>query len=208
MSIIPSENIYGVRFFDRIFCNIFAYANLLMSMSLEMTPRLATALSFGLRTDTLSFTRAFNQVDLRALMWLNTWVDDALLQSIQAPLRTPETLESFQHALATMIQKNGLVLAPINNLVRRDDLAQVADFLFATSNTDVVCVYGIQRNKVLLSARSRREHLPSVLHLQRIPRWTSWWTCEWQDPNPTHIPWFESIGDEEHKRSWHHLPNV
>ena len=134
-------------------------ANLLMSMSLEMTPRLATALSFGLRTDTLSFTRAFNQVDLRALMWLNTWVDDELLQSIQAPLRTPETLESFRQALTTMTEKDGLVLAPINNLVHRDDLAQVADFLFATSNTDLVFVFGIQRQKILLSARSRRENL-------------------------------------------------
>ena len=142
-------------------------ANLLMSMSLEMTPRLATALSFGLRTDTLSFTRAFNQVDLRALMWLNTWVDDELLQSIQAPLRTPETLESFQQALATMVHSDGLVLAPIKNLVRRDDLAQVADFLFATSNTDVVFVYGIQRNKVLLSARSRRENLHIGLALAK-----------------------------------------
>ena len=100
-------------------------------------------------------------------MWLNTWVDDELLQSIQAPLRTPETLESFQQALATMVQKNGLVLAPIKNLVRRDDLAQVADFLFATSNTDVVFVYGIQRNKVLLSARSRRENLHIGLALAK-----------------------------------------
>ena len=142
-------------------------ANLLMDMSLEMTPRLATALSFGLRTDTLSFTRSFNQVDLRALMWLNTWVDDELLQSIQAPLRTPETLESYREALASMMQRDGLVLAPIKNLVRRDDLAQVADFLFATSNTDLVIVYGIQRQKVLLSARSRREHLHIGLALSK-----------------------------------------
>jgi len=142
-------------------------ANLLMSMSLEMTPRLATALSFGLRTDTLSFTRAFNQVDLRALMWLNTWVDDELLQSIQAPLRTPETLESFRQALTTMTQHNGLVLAPIHNLVHRDDLAQVADFLFATSTTDLVFVFGVQRQKVLLSARSRRENLHIGLMLSK-----------------------------------------
>ena len=142
-------------------------ANLLMNMSLEMTPRLATALSFGLRTDTLSFTRSFNQVDLRALMWLNTWVDDDLLQSIQAPLRTPETLASFQQALATMEQHDGLVLAPIRTLVHRDDLAQVADFLFATSNTDLVIVYGIQRQKMLLSARSRREHLHIGLTLSK-----------------------------------------
>ena len=132
-----------------------------------MTPRLATALSFGLRTDTLSFTRSFNQVDLRALMWLNTWVDDELLQSIQAPLRSPETLDSYREALTTMVQNDGLVLAPIRNLVRRDDLAQVADFLFATSNTDLVVVFGIQRQKMLLSARSRREHLHVGLALSK-----------------------------------------
>lgn len=142
-------------------------ANLLMSMSLEMTPRLATALSFGLRTDTLSFTRSFNQVDLRALMWLNTWVDDDLLQSIQAPLRTQETLQSFRQALTTMTQKGGLVLAPINNLIHRDDLAQVADFLFATSTTDLVIVFGIQRQKLLVSARSRRENLHIGLMLSK-----------------------------------------
>jgi nanoRNase/pAp phosphatase (c-di-AMP/oligoRNAs hydrolase) len=136
-------------------------------MNFEMTPRLATALSFGLRTDTLAFTRAFNQVDLRALMWLNTWVDDELLQSIQAPLRTPETLASFRQALATMTQHNGLVQAPIKKLVHRDDLAQVADFLFATSDTEVVFVYGIQRNRILLSARSRREHLHIGLALSK-----------------------------------------
>ena len=94
-------------------------------------------------------------------------VDDELLQSIQAPLRSPETLESYREALATMVQNDGLVLAPIKNLVHRDDLAQVADFLFATSNTDLVIVYGIQRQKMLLSARSRREHLHIGLALSK-----------------------------------------
>ena len=100
-------------------------------------------------------------------MWLNTWVDNELLQSIQAPLRTPETLESFRQALTTMVQHERLVLAPIKNLVHRDDLAQVADFLFATSNTDLVLVYGIQRQKMLLSARSRRENLHIGLTLSK-----------------------------------------
>ena len=74
-------------------------SNLLMNMSVDMTPRLATALSFGIRTDTLSFTRSFNPVDLRALMWLNTWVDSELLTSIEAPLKNQYTLETFTQAL-------------------------------------------------------------------------------------------------------------
>ena len=142
-------------------------ANLLMNMSVDMTPRLATALSFGIRTDTLSFTRSFNPVDLRALMWLNTWVDSELLTSIEAPLKNHETLDTFTQALANKIHEDSLILAPIPQLKSRDDLSQVADFLFATKGTDVVVVYGIQRNKVLLSARSRRENLHLGLSLSK-----------------------------------------
>ena len=142
-------------------------ANLLMNMSVDMTSRLATALSFGIRTDTLSFTRSFNPVDLRALMWLNTWVDSELLTSIEAPLKNQYTLETFTQALTNKVHEGTLILAPISNLKSRDDLSQVADFLFATKETEVVVVYGIQRNKVLLSARSRRENLHLGLSLSK-----------------------------------------
>ena len=142
-------------------------ANLLMNMSVDMTPRLATALSFGIRTDTLSFTRSFNPVDLRALMWLNTWVDSELLASIEAPLKSQDTLDTFTQALANKKHEGTLILAPISSLKSRDDLSQVADFLFATKETEVVVVYGIQRNKVLLSARSRRENLHLGLVLSK-----------------------------------------
>lgn len=142
-------------------------ANLLMNMSVDMTPRLATALSFGIRTDTLSFTRSFNPVDLRALMWLNTWVDSELLGSIEAPLKSQDTLDTFTQALANKKHDGALILAPISSLKSRDDLSQVADFLFATKETEVVVVYGIQRNKVLLSARSRRDNLHLGLVLSK-----------------------------------------
>ena len=142
-------------------------ANLFMNMNVDMTPRLATALSFGIRTDTLSFTRSFNPVDLRALMWLNTWVDSKLLTSIEAPLKNRDTLETFTQALTNKEHIGTLILAPISTLKSRDDLSQVADFLFATKESEVVVVYGIQRNKVLLSARSRRENLHLGLLLSK-----------------------------------------
>ena len=106
-------------------------------------------------------------MDLRALMWLNTWVDSELLTSIEAPLKNQYTLDTFTQALTHKIHEGTLVLAPISNLKSRDDLSQVADFLFATSETEIVAVYGIQRNKVLLSARSRKEHMHLGLSLSK-----------------------------------------
>jgi nanoRNase/pAp phosphatase (c-di-AMP/oligoRNAs hydrolase) len=100
-------------------------------------------------------------------MWLNTWVDSKLLTSIEAPLKNRDTLETFTQALTNKEHIGTLILAPISTLKSRDDLSQVADFLFATKESEVVVVYGIQRNKVLLSARSRRENLHLGLLLSK-----------------------------------------
>ena len=63
-----------------------------------MNPRIATGLAFGIRTDTLGFTRHFNPVDIRALSWLNAYVDFGMLRSIEEPPRSQETLESFSRS--------------------------------------------------------------------------------------------------------------
>ena len=79
----------------------------------------------------------------------------------------PYTTTTSVPFVANKIHEHSLILAPIPQLKSRDDLSQVADFLFATKGTDVVVVYGIQRNKVLLSARSRRENLHLGLLLSK-----------------------------------------
>ena len=56
-------------------------ASVLMNSGVEMNSEIATALAFGIRTDTLGFTRSFNAVDLRALSWLGAWVDWEMMRS-------------------------------------------------------------------------------------------------------------------------------
>ena len=139
-------------------------ASLLMKQAFEMTPRVATALAFGIRTDTLGFTRHFNPVDIRALSWLNAWVDDDMMRSIEEPPRSVETLEAFAEALQERKQFQTTVLAPLSSLPNRDALAQIADFLLPTEGVDSVVVYGVRRNKVILSARTTN----TEIHLGRM----------------------------------------
>ena len=70
-----------------------------MSLNHQISIKTATALAFGIKTDTLGFTRDFNAVDLRALSWLNAFVDKDIARSIEIPPRSQETLESFSNAL-------------------------------------------------------------------------------------------------------------
>jgi len=134
-------------------------ASLLMSLNHQMNPRIATGLAFGIRTDTLGFTRHFNPVDIRALSWLNAYVDSEMLRSIEEPPRSQETLESFSEALSSRSLIGSTLLAPLSSMPNRDSLAQIADFLLPTEDIDTVLVFGPRRGKVIISARTRDESL-------------------------------------------------
>ncbi len=132
-------------------------ASVLMNSTVEMNSEIATALAFGIRTDTLGFTRSFNAVDLRALSWLGAWIDWDLIRSFESPPRTQEVLSIFRQALSDATLSNGLMLVPISKMADRDALSQVADFLLPTEGVEIVVSYGVRMSKVILSARSTKD---------------------------------------------------
>lgn len=134
-------------------------ASVMMNSGIEMNSEIATALAFGIRTDTLGFTRSFNAVDLRALSWLGAWIDWELMRSFESPPRTQEVLGIFREALTNAEINDGLMLVPISNMVDRDALSQVADFLLPTEGVEVVISFGVRMSKVILSVRSNNESL-------------------------------------------------
>ena len=140
-------------------------ASVLMNSGVEMNSNVATALAFGIRTDTLGFTRSFNAVDLRALSWLGAWIDWDLMRSFESPPRTQEVLSIFKQALKDATLGDGLMLVPISEMADRDALSQVADFLLPTEGVEIVVSYGVRMSKVILSARSTSEnvHLGKIL---------------------------------------------
>ncbi len=140
-------------------------ASVIMNSGVEMNSNVATALAFGIRTDTLGFTRSFNAVDLRALSWLGAWIDWDLMRSFESPPRTQEVLSIFKQALKDATLDDGLMLVPISEMADRDALSQVADFLLPTEGVEIVVSYGVRMSKVILSARSTSEnvHLGKIL---------------------------------------------
>lgn len=134
-------------------------ASVLMNSDIEMNSEIATALAFGIRTDTLGFTRSFNAVDLRALSWLGAWIDWELMRSFESPPRSQEVLSIFKQALADAEFEDGLMLVPISKMADRDALSQVADFLLPTEGVNVVVAFGVRMSKVILSARSRNDSI-------------------------------------------------
>jgi len=139
-------------------------ASVLMNSGVEMNTKVATALAFGIRTDTLGFTRSFNAVDLRALSWLGAWIDWDLMRSFESPPRSQEVLAIFRQALKDATLNDGLMLVPVTDMADRDALSQVADFLLPTEGVDIVVTYGVRMSKVIISARSTKDNI----HLGKI----------------------------------------
>mgnify|MGYP001244045988 FL=1 len=142
-------------------------ASVLMNSGVEMNSKIATALAFGIRTDTLGFTRSFNAVDLRALSWLGAWVDWDLIRSFESPPRSQEVLSIFKQALSDADFEDGLMLVPITEMADRDALSQVADFLLPTEGVKIVVTYGVRMSKVILSVRSNDDSIHAGKMLER-----------------------------------------
>ena len=105
---------------------------------------LATALAYGIRSDTEDLVRATPE-DLEALSWVQSSVDLDILASLAHASITPHTMEIIETALAAGQVEGTLVFAGVGH-VRDDDrdaIGQTADFLLRREGIATAIVYGV-----------------------------------------------------------------
>jgi nanoRNase/pAp phosphatase (c-di-AMP/oligoRNAs hydrolase) len=78
--------------------------------------QLATALLYGIKTDTLSLTRAVTPADVRAYAFLQARADIELLHKIEQPSNPKELVRTFGRALHTMAVADGIAAAYVGEL--------------------------------------------------------------------------------------------
>lgn len=123
---------------------------------LEIIPEanLATALLYGIRVDTKNFTRNTSPDDLNAAAFLSPLVDNELLQKIEKPPVSIETLDIIGRAIANREIRGAYLLSCVDVIKNRDVLPQAAEFLLALENVSTVLVYGIVNGNIIISART------------------------------------------------------
>lgn len=117
--------------------------------------RLATALMHGIRTDTADFVTC-NPVDFEAAAILAPHVSiEHSYTLVNAPLG-----KAFIDTLTTVLQsctkQNGIIVSYAGKISRRarDTIAQSADFLMRTEDTETVVVFGLINDNFVGSLRS------------------------------------------------------
>lgn len=124
-------------------------------LDLKPDTSLATALLYGIRTDTKEFTRNTTSDDLDAAAYLSPLVDTAIMRQLEfLPMRL-ETLDIIGRAIINKEIRGSYLVSFVEFISDRDALPQAAEMMLHLEGVYTVLVFGINEDKVQLSARSR-----------------------------------------------------
>jgi nanoRNase/pAp phosphatase (c-di-AMP/oligoRNAs hydrolase) len=126
----------------------------LRAARLKPNPRVATALFYGIKTDTLGLSRASHDEDTRVYVYLQKYLDREALMRIENASVPAGYFRALDKALHRTRVQNGLVVARLGEMPYPDMAAEVADFLGRLEGTKVTVAVGQYAGDVVISVRS------------------------------------------------------
>lgn len=117
-------------------------------------PLLATALLYGIRTDTGTFERSGVEEDLRAYQWLSHHADNNLLRRISRSEYLRGWLPFFSRAFRSLVDcQGGGAYAALNETPGADLIVAVADFFTKVHGLKWIAVSGVVAKTVIVVFR-------------------------------------------------------
>ncbi len=124
-------------------------------LDFEISSNLATALLYGIRTDTSEFKRNTSAVDLTSAAFLHSFAEQDLLAQIETPSMSLETMDVLGEAIRNKKIEGSYLISDVGFIHDRDTLPQAADHLLKLEGINTVLVFGMTEDKIHLSARSK-----------------------------------------------------
>ncbi|KGK99026.1 potassium transporter TrkA [Methanococcoides methylutens] len=137
----------------------------LQELNIEIESELATALLYGIRTDTLDFRRNTDSADLSAAAFLYPLADHEILDQLERPSMSLETLDILGEAIINRQVIGSYLLSNVGVVRDRDTLPQASDYLLNLEGVSTSIVFGVSEDRIFLSGRSNdiRVNLGEVL---------------------------------------------
>ena len=108
----------------------------LLEQRVVVTPQLATALLYGIESETTGYPREASSLDDGALIWLFPRADKDLLAQIRNPKLPQSHFATFQNALANAFLYDDLVVSWCGTVTQPDIIAEIADFFIRFDQVD------------------------------------------------------------------------
>jgi nanoRNase/pAp phosphatase (c-di-AMP/oligoRNAs hydrolase) len=125
----------------------------LYNLGIRPGNRLATALVYGIKTDTGSFEREFCDVDVRAFRYLSKWSSQILLSRISRSEFRLGWLDYFSRAVSSMHKIKSGFLTYVGEVPNADALVVIADFFMRVHEIRWVAVAGVSEDKLVVIFR-------------------------------------------------------
>jgi nanoRNase/pAp phosphatase (c-di-AMP/oligoRNAs hydrolase) len=129
-------------------------AEYLEACEADVSQRLATALLYGIKSDTLMLNRETGPADLRAFMNLYPLTNYSVLRRIERPELPLAFARFLVRVLPRLRKQMGLLTLHVGRVEREDVIPQLADFCLQFENTEWVAVSGKWHNELVISVRN------------------------------------------------------
>jgi len=121
---------------------------------IALTRNLASALFYGIKTDTRHFMGDLSRGDIEAVKWLRRKADRYIVNQIEFSQFTSESLDYFSIALVRRRFINGVMFTHLGPVPFFDICVQVADFLIRVENVAWALVTGVVAETLVIVFRN------------------------------------------------------
>ena len=126
----------------------------LRASGIKPSPRLATALFYGIKTDTDNFVRDSVPSDINAFRYLFQFVNVNIIKKIESSELNKNTLQNFRTAMNNLIFVKDKVFIPMGNVSNPDILVLMADFFLKMAEITWAVAAGISGKKLVIIIRN------------------------------------------------------
>jgi nanoRNase/pAp phosphatase (c-di-AMP/oligoRNAs hydrolase) len=127
----------------------------LQEAGLEPEPPLATALFYGIKTDTMGLGRDASPADVAAYLYLQPRIDVEALAEIEHAQVAHDYFRSFDDALRAAHLYDGVIISYVGPMAYPDLAAEMADLLLRLEGARWVLCLGVYKDDLILAARTR-----------------------------------------------------
>ena len=127
----------------------------LLMAGINLPPELATALFYGIKTDTMGLSRDANAADKAAYLYLQPHIDVLALIEIEQAQVPIEYFVNFDAALHAARLYSDVLIGYIGQMKYPDLAAEIADNLLRLKGARWVLFMGVYKQTLILSVRTR-----------------------------------------------------
>ena len=127
----------------------------LRAAGVEPAPKLATALFYGIKTNTMGLGRAASPADVAAYFYLQPRIDVEALVEIERAQVPADYFKSFAATLQAARAYDGVVISYLGSMAYPDLAAEMADILSRLEGTRWVICMGAYKGDLILAVRTR-----------------------------------------------------